>query len=368
MKNRIQRVRDALSSQGSQAVFFTNAKNIYYLTGFIGLSPEERECSLLVTQTEAILFIPRMYEQEATEALAIHGGGIRLVVDHERDGLLTLFKNYVSAESRVLFEASDLRYAEVEHIQKQTGCTLIPSNGLAEGMRLIKDYDELQRIKKAVQLTDQVYSETIKMLSSTDYTELSELDVVDFMRKKQRDLGGSGFGFDPIVACGAHSAAPHHKTSNTKLTKGSLLLFDLGIVYQGYTGDLTRCAYLGKAPATVKYFYDVVLASNEAALRACRAGMTCSELFTVSNDVLAKAKLETYFLHGLGHGVGLDIHEKPYLRATSKDLLKDGMVVTIEPGVYFENEFGIRIEDFVVVRNGGCEVLSNASKELVEIV
>jgi Xaa-Pro aminopeptidase len=365
--NRIQKVRNELQKQKADAIFITNFYNIFYLTGFMGISEHEREAALLITAEKAYLFVPEMYEFQAKGSDGVKNNWCEMIVNHERDKLLFSFGEFVGKDCVVLFESSDLKCSELELIKEKTDLNLSPAKGVVEDLREIKDEEEIEVIKKAVEITDKSFLALVDFLRQNDYTQTTELDMVDELRKISRSLGGEGFGFDPIIASGEGSALPHYFTSNKKLTKGSALLFDIGIKYKGYTGDLTRTIYLGKAPDKFKDIYFTVLESNQKSLEACSAQVDTFDLSETAKDVFRQKDLEGYFIHGLGHGVGLEIHEKPSLRCRAGCKLKENMIITIEPGLYFEGEFGVRIEDFVAVKANSCHILSKSPKDLIEI-
>ncbi len=367
-KERLNKVVSLIKEKDVDGFLISNPKNIYYLSGFIGLAPEDREASLYVGKDKGYLVVPEMYAWEAKGLESVEAGDIELVVDRERDGILSKFIHLDRDTKKVLVESDDLKVAEYRELENIFQGELLEAHQEIEKMRMIKESDEIEIIKKAVEITDKTFEGLVEYLQNTDYTRLSELDVIDELRKISRSLSGEGFGFDPIVASGPGSALPHYKTSDKKLKREETLLVDLGIKYGEYSGDLTRTIYLGKAPERFKQMYDLVLQANEKALSVCRAGVSEEELYNAANDVFKDKELDKYFIHGLGHGIGLDIHEEPYLRQNRKGKLKTGMTITIEPGLYFEGEFGIRIEDFVVVREDGCDILSKADKNLIEIV
>lgn len=199
------------------------------------------------------------------------------------------------------------------------------------------------------------------ILQKTDPTELTELDLVAAIRSISDELGGEGFGFDPIVASGPSSAEPHYRTKKNKLLANEPLLLDFGIVYQGYTADLTRTIYLGKP--TEKYLcrYKLVLECNQLCIDAVKPGVTGQTLDHIAMDFFQKNHVDNYVLHSLGHGVGLNIHENPGINHKSIQPLETGNVITIEPGLYFSEEYGIRLEDLILVTKEGCEILSKNS-------
>jgi Xaa-Pro aminopeptidase len=348
----------------ADALLITDPVNIFYLTGFRGLSPEERECSMLLKAEDAILVIPRMYREQAG-ALP---DGTTILVDEERDGLLAMCVRQAAESSVLAFEEEDLTVAEYTQVREVHEGDLVFGSGLVESARVVKDDEELDRIRKAVRIADDTFVELIAYLHSIDYTSLTELDIADRIVSLSRSLGGEGMGFDPIVASGPGASEPHYRTSAKRLAKGEVLLMDFGIRYGGYTSDLTRTVVLGTGSPAVRATYEHVLACNQASLAACKPGASAGDLHRDSVAFFAERGLAGDYLHGLGHGVGLDIHEQPFFRPGRDSELKAGMTVTIEPGLYYPGRYGVRIEDFVLVTDSGCEVLSSRSpKEYIEI-
>lgn len=368
-KQRINAVQEYIKQTSADGFFITNSFNIFYLTGFQGLSPEERESTLFITSADATLFLPRMYQEQGKMLQSVREKQVICVVDHERDGLLTKWIKAQEKGQNILIEEGDLTIEEYDYLKKVSGFSFHTSGGYLEGLRIRKDSVELGQIRTVVARTDQVFNDLISALKKNGYTTYTELDIADTLRTLGRKYDLNSFSFDPIVACGPGSSEPHYVTSNKKLKKGEVLLMDFGFTLNGYHSDLTRTIFLGKAPEKVKDMYDIVLACNEYALQLTRPGIDAGLLHQKSVEFFAKQKLDTYFIHGLGHGVGLEVHEEPFFRINRKTILQPGMTVTIEPGLYFPNEYGIRIEDYVVVTERGVEVLSNKSpKKLIELL
>lgn len=365
MKSHIKQLQSILKKNDIGGMVVSNPSNIFYLTGFRGVSPSEREVAVFITPSHCYLFSPRMYAEQAKHMAF---PGVMVVVDTKHDGVLHMFADYVSQNSVLLFEETDLRVAEFEEMRAKTDADWNGAGELMSSLRVIKDAEELLHIKKAAEITDSVFNEIITYLSNTNYQTLTELDIVDVMRAAYRKLGGESFGFDPIIACGKGSAEPHYHTSNRKLKKNEALLMDFGITYKGYTADLTRTVFLGTAPDNFRAHYDIVLKCNKHSLQAAKSGVSAGDLHANAVSFFQKLNLADNFIHSLGHGVGIDIHEEPFFRINTKEPLAEGMVVTIEPGLYFTGEYGIRIEDLIAVGENGSEVYScNSSKELIEI-
>lgn len=366
--SRVQHVQNFLIQKGVQGLLVTNPKNIFYFTGFIGISLTERESVLLVSQNEAVLFIPQMYEERGQKAKGVQEKTIALKVDYERFGLLTQWIQRAPKEGTVLCEGNNLTLSEHERIQKIFPGKLEPAHLLIEQFRLKKDEHEKSFLQIAAKITDTVFQKIVDDLKNGDTDLMHEHDIVERMRLYNRQLGGGAFGFDPIIAVGGGSAEPHYFTGGVKLEKGKNLLMDFGMTFEGYSADLTRTVFLGSADEEFKKMYQLVKECNEKCIERIRPGIETKKLHEQSFNFFAQHHLEKSYLHSLGHGVGLDVHESPSVGMQSTTILEPGMVITIEPGLYFPGKFGIRIEDMVYVTETGYEVLSSqSSKDLIQI-
>lgn len=361
-QKRIQAARTHIAPQGS-ALLVTNARNIYYLTGFRGISPEERESSVLVTPEDVFLFVPRMYAEQGELLSSVQAKIVTLVIDDERDGLLYLPSTYLKKADTLLVEELDLKLFEFDAIRTYYSAPILRSGSIIESLRIIKDSEEVKIIKRAVEIADRAWCDLVAFLQTDKYEKRSEYEIAEILLSLSRKHGGEGWGFDPIVASGAGSSQPHYKTGSKKLELHTVLLVDFGISFQGYTSDLTRTVLLGSVSYKIREAYQMVLDCNLLSIQACRPGVHTADLQQHAVDFFKQKKTDQYFIHGLGHGVGLDIHEEPYFRQTRDTKLEPGMIVTIEPGLYYPNEFGIRIEDYLLITEDGAEVLSTSPKK-----
>ncbi len=355
---RIQKLRNRVKEKHADGMVITNPKNILYLSGFRGISPNERESCMLITQKDCFLFIPAMYELQAQGL-----DSITLIVDHERHGLLSSFQKYIKEQQIILIEGNNVTLTEFEKMQQGCKAKLIPEKYLIESLRKEKDEQEIMSIQKACEITDMAFQKTVEFLQQTHYESLTENDVAEFLRTTGRNLGADGFGFEPIVASGSGSAEPHYFTSKKKLQKNAPLLLDFGFSFHGYTADLSRTFFLGQATEEHKNIYALVKECQQLCMDSWEYGMSGKDLHMISLNFFQKAGVEKQYLHSLGHGVGLDVHEQPGIGLHSEQPLLEHMVFTIEPGLYFANNFGVRIEDVVLVKDKKLVVLSNKSEK-----
>jgi Xaa-Pro aminopeptidase len=229
--------------------------------------------------------------------------------------------------------------------------------------RIVKDADELKLIRAAVQLGAKAYLEALESLRPG----ISEVEVAAKLEYAARRGGAHAMSFETIVAAGPRGALPHGRASNAAIPRRGFVVIDSGVILRDYCSDMTRTLHVGRVGRPQRAWYQAVLEAQLAGIAAVRPGGTAGEVDEAARQVLRKAKLERYFTHSTGHGVGLEIHEPPRLGQAQPEPLQPGMVITIEPGIYLPGKGGIRIEDMVVVTSSGAEVLTPVTKELIEI-
>ncbi len=330
----------------------THLPNVRYLTGFTG------SAGILVVGPRAItLFIDPRYTLQAQE----QAEGVDVI--EEKGGILKgvagwLRKNDVRSTT---FEASNLTFAQYEHLRKEAGegLHMAPAGELIEELRVVKDRAEIDAIRKAGKVTAAVFTELLPLIRPGAIERDLAAEVEFRMRKK----GAEGAAFETIVASGPRGAYPHARPSSKALQACELVIFDLGAILTGYAADMTRTVYLGEPSRRVRSLYSAVLKSQEAAIRSVQDSTPTGDVDSTARRILAKHGLARYFTHSTGHGVGLEIHERPRLGKGETTCLRKGSVVTVEPGVYLEGFGGIRIEDTVLVGPNGPEILTPAPKD-----
>jgi Xaa-Pro aminopeptidase len=238
-----------------------------------------------------------------------------------------------------------------------------PTSGLVMQQRVVKDADELKLIRAAVKLGAKVYEEAVQSLRPG----VAETEVAATLEYAARQAGADGMSFETIVAAGKRGALPHGRASAVPIPRSGYVVIDSGVILRGYCSDMTRTLHVGRVNRAERTWYEAVLEAQLASIAAVKPGVTAGEVDEAARGVLRKAKLDRYFTHSTGHGVGLEIHEPPRLGKEQTERLEPGMVITIEPGIYLPGKGGIRIEDMVVVTAGGAEVLTPVTKQLTEI-
>jgi Xaa-Pro aminopeptidase len=353
---RIARLQSQIRKQRLDSLLVTSPYDWYYLTGFTG------EAGVLLVEPQGYTLITdgRFTVQAKEEAPG-------LKVELQRQGLYRACGELLKRRKRrrAGFDARQLTVAHMGSLKKAAGRAvgLRDAGGMVQSLRAVKDVAELAAMRKAAALADQVVQAAVRLLKPG----VRELEVAAEIEYRMRKGGASGPAFESIVAFGDRAALPHARPTAKRLKKGQLVVLDLGAILNRYCSDITRTVFVGKAPTKVRLWYQAVLEAQAAAIEAVAAGRTCGDVDAAARGVLAAHRLDQYFVHSTGHGLGLEVHEDPRVAKGQKTLLASGNVVTIEPGVYVPGVGGIRIEDDVAVHQSGNEVLTRASREFIEL-
>ncbi len=358
--HRLSTLRRRLAEEEIPAVVVTDIPNVIYLTGFDDVFDAMANAALLVTSEVARVYTDSRYETSVAAAAEGTSWALRVPKDAM---YIALCEDVVAQGIDVIMLESSVPYGRFRFISEKFGGNVRVVDQLVEGLRQVKESREIVRIREAAAVTDRAFDHILDFITP-GMTEASvglELEV--FMRTN----GGHGIAFDPIVASGPNSAMPHAGVSDRRIEIGDFVKLDFGARYEGYCSDMTRTVVMGSASDRQREIHGAVLAANLAGIEACRAGRTGADIHETARAVLAEAGFGEYFGHGLGHGVGLEIHEQPSLSPRGRNAVPAGSVATIEPGVYIPGFGGVRIEDLVVVEDGGCTLLSHSPKELIEL-
>lgn len=352
---RLKNFRELMNEKGIECALIYSDVNRNYLTGFTG-----DESYIIVTKDQAIFITDSRYTEQAQNQVA--GFEVRKYEGKITDYLIDLIK---SLKCRNLGFEEDLMTYNVYAILKGglPGIEFAEMEGLVEKLRIVKDDSEIDTIQKAAGIADKAFSHMLSFIKAGMTEKEVGLELEFYMRR----LGASGLSFTSIVASGKRSSLPHGTATDKVLQYGDFLTLDFGCVYQGYCSDMTRTVVIGKANDRQKEIYEIVLSANEAVLKEARPGLTGIELDKVARDIINQKGYGDCFGHGLGHGVGMQIHELPYISKKGILTLKKNMVITDEPGIYIPQFGGVRIEDLVLMTEDGCRTLSKSEKKLLEI-
>jgi len=356
---RRQKLIQTLRKAGLSALLVSNPKNVTYLTGFTG------EDSYLVIGPNLLhMFSDSRFETQIQDECPGLNAAIR--TSH------TTMGEFLSQElprfklTAIGIEASSMTVALRNSMaEKLAPLELVPQGGVVEELRQIKDADELEELRQAVYQAERGYA----LMKSLLLPEMTERQAAHELEHGMRRFGALRAAFEPIIAVGDRSALPHYRAGLRRFDESPFTLCDWGAVSaKGYHSDLTRVWGTGKVPPKLHRIYGVVLNAQQAAIAAIQPGAKCREVDAVARKIIDQAGYAKYFGHGLGHGIGLDIHEGPRLSPISTDELKPGMVVTVEPGIYLPGIGGVRIEDDVLVTRDGCEVLTSVPRDMGDVI
>lgn len=353
IKQRIDKLRQELQTSNMEALLVTCPENIRYLSGFTG----GRDARLLVEQEKKYIITDSRYFAQAAlecpdwELVKTSTAGAEVLVSLT-EGLANLG-----------FESSDVSYDQFLQMKASLKPELLPAKGLVEKLRIIKDEAELDKLRTAAHIGDQVFTRICQVIKAG----MSEQEVANLIVAGLKDGGCSKEAFDTIAVAGPNAALPHGQPGPYRLQPGDMLTMDFGGMYQGYAGDMTRTVVIDKADLQLRDYYLQLREAQELGVSLVQAGMDGKRLDQRVRDHLKKYQLDGYFTHSTGHGVGLEVHEAPRLSPSSQDMLEENMVVTVEPGIYIPGWGGIRIEDTVIVKKGGCEVITHSDKGLLII-
>lgn len=348
-------IREIKKSDGD-AMLVTNESNVTWLTGFSG----DSSWLLIGPHIEVIISDTRYTTQLKDECpeldTVIRDAGSTIT-----DAVATTLKK--AKLKKLNIESDTMSVSVFSQLTCDTSAEILPTSGVVENARMVKDAHEIAEIRKAIHMAERGF----QCLKANLQLEQTELQVAHNLEHSMRSFGAERAGFDPIVAVGPNAALPHAHPGTKRVNEAGHLLVDWGAeTPSNYRSDITRVLITGKNPKKFEKIYNVVLEANMRAIDKIRPGASCKAVDAVARDYIAKAGYAKYFGHGLGHGFGIDIHEQPRLSPISNQTLEVGMVVTVEPGIYLPGQMGVRIEDDILVTKDGCEIMTSLPKSFEE--
>lgn len=356
MNNQVKKIEEIKKKYSQCAILITDQYNRRYLSGFTGSAGK----LLLANEANYLLTDFRYIEQATAQAPNF------TCIDIGTEGYIKTMNNLLTQHevTSLAFEDESISYMEYEKIKEEgKQKELVPLHSDIIDLRVVKTSEELQKIQQAEAIGDQAFSYILSQIKEG----MTELEIALLLEVAMKKAGATDVSFSTIVASGVHSSMPHWKPDHTKVKKGDMITMDFGCIFEGYCSDMTRTIVLGKANEEQKKVYNLVKQAQEAALSYISAGKTGYEVDKIARDMIYQGGYEGYFGHGLGHSVGLYIHEEPRLSPSCNKVLKENTTMTVEPGIYLPGKFGVRIEDLVVIKENGYENLTHSSKELIEL-
>lgn len=356
MTKRVTELLALLKDKEIDAMIIFGAYNRRYISGFKGSSGY-----LFISPKKQVFLTDFRYmEQGAAQCPGFE------VMDHTKDGLMTCFKQLVvdTGAKSLGFEEDVLTYQQFNQLKNEFDrLDLVGTTGIIETIRAIKDEEELSFMREAAAIADRAFAHILDFIKPG----VTELEIAMELEFAMRRGGAKKLSFDTIVASGKNASLPHAEPSDKKVENGDFLTMDFGCLYKGYCSDMTRTVFVGKANEKQKHVYNTVLKAQLAALDAIKAGPLGHEIDKIARDIIYGAGYEGCFGHGLGHSVGLEVHEEPRLSVKGFTKLKENMMITVEPGIYIPDFGGVRIEDLVCIKENGYENLTKSDKTLIEL-
>lgn len=355
MEKRTEYIKEKLKSEGLDAYLISKPANRRYLSGFTGTSG-----IVLITKNEDIFLTDFRYVEQA----GVQAQGFN-VIQHEVPMTNTLKRVLYERGIKCVGVEKDYLTIAAYHdlVQSIEEVDFLPMTCPCFYQRMIKSFEEIQLLKTAIEIADKAFLHIVDFINAGQTEKEAAFELEFFMKR----LGSEKNAFDTIIASGERSALPHGVASSKTINKGDLVTLDYGAVYQGYHSDMTRTVVIKSADKRQEEIYHLVKKAQEAAIESIKPGMKANEADAIARRIITNAGFADNFGHGLGHGVGLDIHEGPRLAPSDETILAPGMVVSVEPGIYIPGWGGVRIEDLILITPGGCEVLTKSTKDLLVI-
>jgi Xaa-Pro aminopeptidase len=348
-------LRQMLSHKGLNSIIINGKSNIFYLTGFRG------DGYLIVNHERSAVVTPAMFAEDAEfhedEKIEVIDAGGDFMETFENIGR-SFFGKRTGYESHILTCAALEKFKNCGSFE-----ALEPLTGLIEEIREIKNADEINLMAEAQKIAEKTLYDVMDIIREG----VEEIELANEIEYRMRKFGAERPSFDTIAATGPNSSKPHAIPSRRKIQNGDFVLIDMGACLKGYASDMTRTFVLGKASPEQKNIYNLVLTSQKAAIEKIVSGAGCAEMFGISNEIFKKSGHSDKFIHSLGHGIGIDVHETPRLSVKSAVKLQENMVVTVEPGLYFPGWGGVRIEDMIAVEKNSCRNMTSFPNELIEL-
>lgn len=356
---RLQRAQELLRQHGWHAIWLGQSTNLRYLSGVVEKPSERLFGAFIPAEGAPLLLVPRLYHDEMSALSAIQ----RVCSWTDEDGMASAVDRYLDVPAGATLAIDPLLHASFVFLLEEQlpHAKLVSAAGLLSEMRASKDGYEKDCLRRAAQLADQVMAE----ITSRSPAGRMERDIATDIVRLFDEAGSEGVSFSPIASAGPNAAFPHHAPDGTVIQPGQCLVLDFGGVYEGYASDITRTIFASEPSAEMRRVYEVVQAAQRHAVEGLKPGMPAEAADALARDYISHAGYGPQFIHRLGHGIGLDVHESPFIVSGNREALRPGVAFSVEPGVYVNGLGGVRIEDIVVMNDDGPERLNHAPRELV---
>jgi len=355
ISNRIDKVIRKCLKNNLNGIYITNITNVRYLTGFSGSAG-----SVLILEDQSYFFTDGRYTEQVKDQ--VKNCKIHIVGGSHIEGIEK--NNLLRSGMKIGFESDHMTFSSFKVLKnKLSQVAWEATSNIVELIAAVKDADEVDSLKTAIEITDVVFDEIIPIIKEG----ITENEIAAQISYKFKQNGAEGDSYDPIVASGWRSALPHATPTNKALEKGDFVVMDFGALYNGYHADMTRTVVIGPPTDKHKEIYNIVLESQLAGIKIAKAGITGADVDDACRTIIDKAGYREYFNHSTGHGIGLEVHTHPRISSINKEPLLENYVVTIEPGIYLPKWGGVRIEDDCWITNEKCIPLNRSSKDLISL-
>lgn len=350
---RLEKVLKSMEESKLSQILVTDPVSIFYLTGK-WIHPGERMLALYINiQGNHKLFINELFPVE--EEL-----GAEKIWFNDTDNPIDILINYLDKDHALGIDKNWPAHFLISLMDKKVIPQFINGSFIVDDLRMMKDQEEIELMKEASRLNDEAMGKLINEISNAH----SELDMIARLDKIYKNIGADGFSFTPIIGYGANAADPHHNSDHTKLKRGDSIVLDIGCLKNSYCSDMTRTVFYKEVSPKAKEVYQVVLEANKRGIETVKPGAKFCDIDRATRNYIEEAGYGKYFTHRTGHSIGIEVHDKGDVSSTNTEVLKPGMIFSIEPGIYIPGEVGVRIEDLVLVTEDGYEVLNHFNKEL----
>ncbi len=359
INGRIARLRAQMKNLNTEALFITNEPNRYYLSGFTGSN-----ALLYITMEEAKLITDFRYLEQASSQCQEYE-----IMDQGAEGLIATAMKLAKKDhiESIGFESDHVSYSTYLELKEYKEHRFVPTKNVVEKIRQIKDEQELKKMRQAAKIADTAFSDVLLFIKENHQKGLTERDIALKLEVLMKENGASKTSFASIVASGAKSSLPHAEPDLNTLKPGDFVVMDFGCVFEGYCSDMTRTVVIGQPTDKHREIYGIVLKAQMEALSKICSGVEGKLVDKIARDIITEAGYGKYFGHGLGHSVGIEIHENPRFSPKETQIIEAGMVLTVEPGIYIPRFGGVRIEDMIIIKDKGIENLTHSPKEIIVI-
>jgi len=352
--NRVTKVKELMVKNNVDYMLLGPGSNMFYLSGF-SEEQMERPLFLIINQWDTYFLAPKIYEEQLEK--------LNFNVVSYNDGENPYKKLNIEKGKSIAIDDTLWSAFTIEILDSFSPSRLIKASNIMREVRIIKDDEEIAIMKEGLKIAEKSFLETLEIAKEG----VTEREISTYLVHKFIENGADGYSFEPIITSGSNTSMPHLRSTSKKVRNGEVIIFDFGVKYKGYSTDTTRVAFLGTPTEEVKKIYEVVKEAQAKAEESTREGIKACEVDKIARGIISYYGYGDKFIHRTGHGIGIDVHEEPYISPDNKRNLQNNMTFTIEPGIYLSGKFGIRIEDMVYIKNGKSVIMNELEKEIFRI-